>query len=53
MLLELFIKRKHVTLGVAFSIDSTFCIFAHLFLKEVVLPWKEIVSIHGKGLVTL
>jgi hypothetical protein len=48
MLLELFIKREHVMFGVACSIDSTFCVFAHSFLKEVcfalegnsIHPWE-------------
>jgi hypothetical protein len=49
--LELFIKRERVMLGVACSIDSTFCIFAHSFLKEVcffalegncIRPWEGV-----------
>jgi hypothetical protein len=58
MLLELFIKREHVTfLLLVASIDSTFCVFTHSFLKEVCFALEggdsTILSIHGKGLITL
>jgi hypothetical protein len=58
MLLELFIKREHVTfllLVASIDSDSTFCVFTHSFLKEVwfALEGDGILSIHGKGLITL
>jgi hypothetical protein len=50
--LELFIKREYVVLGIGWSINSTFCIFAHSFLKEVgfalegysIDPWEAVVG---------
>jgi hypothetical protein len=51
MLLELFIKREHMTFGVAYSIDSFFVYSLTHFSKKFVLLWREIVSIHGKGLI--
>jgi hypothetical protein len=51
--LELFIKREYVVLGVACSIDSTFCKFTHSFLKELcfalegnsIHPWEGVGNI--------
>jgi hypothetical protein len=51
--LELFIKREYVVLGVTCSIDYTFAYSLTHFSKNFVLPWREIVSIHVKGLATL
>jgi hypothetical protein len=39
--LELFIKREYMVLGVVSSIDSTFCVFTHSFLKEVCFALEE------------
>jgi hypothetical protein len=39
-----------MTLVVACSMDSTFCVLTHSFLKEVCFALEgNIVSIHGKG----
>jgi hypothetical protein len=51
--LELFIKREYVVLGVTCSIDYTFCIFTHSFLKELcfalegnsIHPWEGVGNI--------